>query len=164
MSDLKHVNIHTDGACLGNPGPGGYGVVLQFGEHRRELSAGYRRTTNNRMEILAAVAGLRALKERCQVSLISDSEYLVQMMTQGWPGRWRASGWRRSNKEKALNPDLWDELLQLCERHDVTFQWVKGHAGHTENERCDQLALQAARQEPTRLLVDEGYELPAPRH
>lgn len=156
MDTLKHIDAYTDGACIGNPGPGGYGVVLRYGQHRRELSAGYRLTTNNRMELLAAISALRALKERCDVSLYSDSEYLVKMMRGGWPRKWQANGWRRSTKEKASNPDLWGALLQLCDEHDVEFLWVKGHAGHVENERCDRLAMDAARQ--STVFVDDGYE------
>lgn len=158
MDNAKHVIIYTDGACIGNPGPGGYGVVMRFGRHRRELSAGYRKTTNNRMEILAAIQGLRALKERCIVQLISDSEYLVRMMREGWPSRWQANGWRRSNNANVLNTDLWSELLLLYAQHTVTFEWVKGHAGDVENERCDQLAIQAARQDSAELLIDAYYE------
>ncbi len=148
--------IYTDGACLGNPGPGGYGAILLYGAHRVEHSQGFRRTTNNRMEIMAAIAGLEALREKCHVTLYSDSEYLVKAISQGWAKRWRAKGWMRNPKEAALNPDLWERLLQQCERHQVEFQWVRGHAGNHENERCDQLATQAAAQPD--LLVDGGYE------
>ena len=156
MNKLKHVLIYTDGACLGNPGPGGYGVVLRFGQHRRELSGGYRKTTNNRMEIQAAVQGLAALTERCHVILHSDSQCLVQAMEEGWARRWQANRWRRSVKHKAVNPDLWAALLRLCDEHDVTFMWVKGHAGNRDNERRDQLAMQAAQQ--PNLPPDEGCE------
>jgi ribonuclease HI len=156
MSRLNHVTIYTDGACIGNPGPGGYGVVLLYGEHRRELSGGYRKTTNNRMEILAAIVGLETLKYRCRVTLHSDSEYLVKAIEEGWAKRWRGNDWRRNKRERALNPDLWGRLLDLCDSHEVEFKWVRGHAGIPENERCDQLATQAARQPD--LLVDEGYE------
>ena len=156
MTTLKRITIYTDGSCLGNPGPGGYGVVLLYGEHRKELSGGYRLTTNNRMELTAAIRGLAALKERCHVQLISDSEYVVNAVEKGWARRWRAKGWYRSNKEMAQNRDLWAELLALCDRHQVRFEWIKGHAGHAENERCDRLALQAA-QLPN-LPEDEGYQ------
>jgi ribonuclease HI len=155
MENVKHVTIYTDGACTGNPGPGGYGVILLHQGHRRELSGGYRKTTNNRMEIMAAIAGLEALKERCKVTLHSDSEYLVSAMSRGWVQRWRANGWRRNKREKALNPDLWERLLRLCEHHEVQFGWVKGHGGTPENVRCDELATQAAQQ--PNLPVDEGY-------
>ena len=154
---MKKVTIYTDGACKNNPGPGGYGVVLQYGEHRRELSAGYRLTTNNRMEILAAIAGLEVLKEPCEVRLISDSQYLVNAIEKGWARRWQASGWMRNKMEKAVNPDLWERLLSLCEKHNVRFEWVRGHAGHPENERCDKLATSAA--VSSNLAADEVYEL-----
>ena len=153
--NAKLVTIYTDGACLGNPGPGGYGVILLYQGHKRELSGGYRKTTNNRMEIMAAIVGLEALKERCEVTLYSDSEYLVNAMSKGWIQRWQANGWKRNKREKVLNPDLWERLLRLCELHEVQFSWVKGHGGTPENVRCDQLAVQAAQQPD--LPVDEGY-------
>jgi len=143
-SPQKKVIIYTDGACLGNPGPGGYGVVLLYGGHRKELSGGYRLTTNNRMEILAAIKGLETLKSACSVTLYSDSQYLVNAITKGWARRWKANGWKRNAREKALNPDLWERLLQLCSHHEVTFVWVRGHANNTENERCDVLSKEAA--------------------
>jgi ribonuclease HI len=153
---MKKVTVYTDGACKNNPGPGGYGVVLQYGEHRKELSAGYRLTTNNRMEILAAIIGLETLKEPCEVRLVSDSQYLVNAIEKGWARRWQANGWMRNNKEKAVNPDLWDRLLALCKTHKVRFEWVRGHAGHRENERCDVLATSAATS--PNLAIDEAYE------
>jgi ribonuclease HI len=155
MGKAKHVTIYTDGACLGNPGPGGYGAILLYQDHKRELSGGYRTTTNNRMEIMAAIVGLEALKQKCTVTLYSDSEYLVKAMSQGWARRWRANGWKRSKREKASNADLWERLLQLCEHHEVEFSWVRGHAGTPENKRCDELAVQAAQQPD--LPCDEGY-------
>jgi ribonuclease HI len=157
---MKHVTIYTDGGCIKNPGPGGYGTVLIYGSHRKELSGGFRSTTNNRMEIYAAIAGLESIKEPCQVTLYSDSQYLVNAIQKGWARRWRANGWRRSNKEKAINPDLWERLLKLCEMHTVRFEWVRGHAGQIENERCDQLAGTAARS--SHLAIDEGYEKESP--
>jgi len=157
MEDAKHVTIYTDGACIGNPGPGGYAAILLYQGHRRELSGGYRRTTNNRMEIMAAIVGLGALKEKCEVTVYSDSEYLVNAISRGWVERWRANGWKRNRREKALNADLWEKLLQLREDHEVHFDWVKGHAGTQENIRCDELAVQAAQQ--PNLPVDEGYIL-----
>ena len=150
------IDIYTDGACIGNPGPGGYGVVLLCGSHRKELSGGYRNTTNNRMEILAAIMGLEALNHGCRVTLYSDSQYLVKAIEEGWAKRWRANGWRRNKREIASNADLWDRLLGLCEYQHVEFKWVRGHTGNTENERCDQLATEAARQPDP--LIDEGYE------
>lgn len=156
MAKLKDVTIHTDGACLGNPGPGGYGVVMRYKDHRKELSAGYRRTTNNRMELLAAIIGLRSLKQRCRVTLYSDSRYVVDGISKGWAKKWASNGWMRNDKDEALNPDLWQQLLALCDEHEVTFQWVKGHSGDKENERCDALANQAASGQF--LLEDEAYE------
>jgi ribonuclease HI len=143
---LKNVTIYTDGGCLGNPGPGGYGVVLIYGERRKEISGGYRLTTNNRMEIMAAIAGLRALKSRCAATIYTDSQYLANAVMQGWTRRWKANGWKRNKSDKALNPDLWQELLELCDKHAVTFIWIKAHAGTPENERCDVLSREAARQ------------------
>jgi ribonuclease HI len=151
MNKIKDVTIFTDGACEPNPGPGGYGAILIFGEHRKELSGGFRLTTNNRMEIYAAIAGLNALKEPCRVKLYSDSKYLVEAMTLGWIQRWESKDWRRTK-----NPDLWKSLLELCKTHQVEFIWVKGHVGNPENERCDVLALEASR--ASNLPVDEIYE------
>jgi ribonuclease HI len=155
---VKQVTIYTDGGCAPtNPGPGGYGVVMIFGGHRREFSGGYRLTTNNRMELTAAIRGLQALREPCQVSVFSDSQYVVNGITKGWAKRWRSSGWRLSNKTLAENVDLWEELLRLCEVHKVQFEWVRGHSGHPENECCDQLAGKALRQPG--LLPDTAYEM-----
>lgn len=151
---LKRVTIYTDGACTGNPGVGGYGAVLIYGEHRKEIAGGYQLTTNNRMEMMAAIAALKALKNKCAVTLYSDSKYIVDAVNKGWARRWQANGWQR-NKKKAKNPDLWQELLNLCKQHEVEFVWVKGHAGIAENERCDAIAVAATR-EPN-LLIDEGY-------
>lgn len=151
MNEAKAVSIYTDGGCDPNPGPGGYGVILLFGKHRKELSGGFRLTTNNRMELYAAIAGLQALQETCRVTLSSDSEYLVNAMTQGWIQRWERKGWK-----KVKNPDLWKILLVLCSQHQVTFNWIKGHAGHPENERCDQLAMHALLAQD--LPADEAYE------
>ncbi len=153
---LKEVIIYTDGACIGNPGPGGYGVVLLYGRHRKELSGGFRLTTNNRMEIMAAIIGLRSLKVRCSVTVYSDSQYLVDAIEKGWAVKWQANNWQRNKKEKAVNADLWAQLLDLCNQHEVNFKWVRGHSGDTENERCDYLAVQAAKQDS--LPPDTGYE------
>src|SRR5262245_51000977 len=152
----KKVTIYTDGGCIGNPGPGGYGVVLLYGEHRRELSGGYQHTTNNRMELTAAIRGLEALKEPCEVVLFTDSQYDVNGIMKGWARRWRDNGWRHNQDECAENRDLWQQLLELCERHRVRLEWVRGHAGNSENERCDQLAAAAARE--SNLPVDSAYE------
>ena len=153
----KSVHIFTDGACLGNPGPGGYGVILQYGEHRRELAGGYRLTTNNRMELTGAIKALEALKERCDVTLFSDSEYVINSLAKQWAHAWRAKGWRRKGGA-VPNWDLWHRLLELYDHHKVRLEWVRGHAGHAENERCDELAVAAARGPD--LDIDAGYERP----
>jgi ribonuclease HI len=150
------VIIYTDGGALDNPGPGGYGVVIIDGERQQELSGGYRLTTNNRMELLACIVGLRALKKSRKVILYSDSSYVVNGITKGWAKGWKAKGWIKSNGEPALNPDLWEELLDQSARHRVEFRWVKGHAGIAGNERCDQLATQAA--SGANLAIDRVYE------
>ena len=142
----KHVDIFTDGACSGNPGPGGYGVILNYKGNERELSGGEANTTNNRMELMAAITGLEALKEPCEVTLYSDSKYMIDAIQQRWVYKWKANGWMRNKKDPALNPDLWQRLLTQLDRHQVTLIWVKGHAGHPENERCDALAVAAAAQ------------------
>lgn len=156
IKKMKKVTIYTDGACLGNPGPGGYGVVLLYNGHRKEISGGFRLTTNNRMEIYAAIAGLSVLNCSCEVILYTDSRYLADAMNKGWVKRWKAKGWMRNKKEKALNVDLWEKLLELCDRHVVKFVWIRGHDGNPENERCDELSTLAARQKD--LPIDEGYE------
>ena len=129
-NSLKTVDLYTDGACSGNPGPGGYGAVLKFNGKVKELSGGYRSTTNNRMEILAVIKGLTALREPCNVNVYSDSKYVVDAITQGWVYKWESKGWMRTNKDPALNVDLWEQLLVLLDEHNVEFHWVKGHAGH----------------------------------
>ncbi len=146
MNQLKSVTIYTDGACLGNPGPGGYAAILTLGGQRKEISGGFNKTTNNRMELMAAIKGLEALKEPGRVTLYSDSQYLVESMTKDWVMRWRANGWKRNKKDYALNVDLWKRLLKLCEQHEVEFKWTRGHVGTPENERCDYLANQTASQ------------------
>lgn len=140
QNELKNITIYTDGACSGNPGPGGYGVVLIYKNSRKEISGGYRLTTNNRMELKAAIVGLESLKEKCFVKLFSDSQYLVNGIAKGWAIKWKSNNWMKNKSEKALNSDLWDQLLKLCERHTVDFFWVQGHAGDLQNERCDELA------------------------
>ena len=140
---MKSVIIYTDGACSGNPGAGGYGTVLLYGTARKELSEGYQKTTNNRMELLAVIKGLEALKEPCQVTLYSDSKYVVDAIEKGWVKKRQANGWKRNQKEMALNVDLWERVLPLLEKHSVKLIWVKGHANNKENERCDFLARQA---------------------
>ena len=138
---MKYIELFTDGACSGNPGPGGWGVVLRYNGHEKELSGGEMDTTNNRMELTAAIEGLAALKEPCKVRLVTDSKYVSDGITKGWAESWRKNNWRKADKKPALNPDLWEKLLNLINEHDVTIDWVKGHAGHPENERCDQLAV-----------------------
>lgn len=152
----SHVEIYTDGGCEPNPGPGGYGVVLLHPKKRAEASGGFRSTTNNRMEIYAAIAGFEMLKQPCKVTLYSDSQYLVDAITKGWAVKWKKKDWWLNNKERAKNIDLWQKLLPLCEAHQVEFRWVRGHAGNLENERCDQLSMAALHQ--PNLPADEGYE------
>ena len=139
---MKSVELFTDGACSGNPGPGGWGAILRFGNAEKELSGGEMNTTNNRMELTAVIEGLSALKEPCAVKLTTDSKYVADGVTKGWAESWRKNGWRKADKKPALNPDLWEKLLDLLKIHQVEICWVKGHAGHTENERCDKLAVE----------------------
>jgi ribonuclease HI len=140
---MKHVEIYTDGACSGNPGAGGWGAVLRYGTAEKELSGGEKATTNNRMELTAVIEALSALKEPCSVTLTTDSKYVVDSVTKGWVYGWKKNGWVKSDKKPALNADLWEKLLPLLARHEVKFVWVKGHAGHPENERCDRMAVEA---------------------
>ncbi|MBZ0150985.1 MAG: ribonuclease HI [Planctomycetes bacterium] len=150
------VTIYSDGACLGNPGPGGYGTVLLAGKHRKELSQGFQRTTNNRMELLGAIVGLEALTRPCAVTLWSDSQYLIHALTKGWLDGWQRRGWRTAAKEPVKNRDLWERLLRAIGEHTVDWRWVRGHTGDVENERCDQLAAAAANA-PDRL-PDPGFD------
>lgn len=138
---MKFVEIFTDGACSGNPGPGGWGAILRYNGHKKELSGGEKNTTNNRMELTAVIEALNCLKEPCKVTLTTDSKYVSDGIGKGWAVSWQRNGWRKADKKPALNPDLWEKLLNLLKIHDVTINWVKGHAGHPENERCDQLAV-----------------------
>ena len=139
---MKTVEIYTDGACSGNPGPGGWGAVLVYNGREKRISGGERSTTNNRMELTAAIEGLSALTEPCEVHLVSDSKYLVDGMTKGWARSWKSKGWKKSDGKPALNPDLWEKLLCLSEVHKITYEWIKGHAGHEYNEICDRLAVE----------------------
>lgn len=141
MIIIKKVEIFSDGACSGNPGPGGYGVILKYNGNIKELSGGERDTTNNRMELSGVIEGLAALKEPCEVRVTTDSRYVVDSVTKGWVYSWKKKNWIKSDKKPALNVDLWERLLPLLEMHKVEFIWVKGHAGHPENERCDELAV-----------------------
>jgi len=137
---MKHVDIYTDGACRGNPGHGGWGAILVYQGHEKEMSGGEELTTNNRMELMAAISALEGLKEPCEVTLYSDSKYMIDSITKGWVYSWRSKGWKKADKSPALNPDLWERLLALLEKHTVDFVWVRGHNGHAYNERCDTLA------------------------
>ncbi|MCR4959945.1 MAG: ribonuclease HI [Lachnospiraceae bacterium] len=155
------VTVFSDGSAKGNPGPGGYGTILQYIDtkgrlHELELTEGFRLTTNNRMELLGAIKGLEALKKPCDVTIISDSQYLVNAFNNGWIEGWKKKGWKKADNSEVLNKDLWQRLLLAMESHNVTFEWIKGHAGHPENERCDRLAFNSADEED--LLTDEGYE------
>ena len=153
---MKNVVIYTDGACSGNPGPGGYGAILCYNDVKKEISGGYRLTTNNRMELLGAIAALSLLKEPCTVTLYSDSRYLVDAIEKGWAIKWKKNGWMRTKTDAAVNPDLWERLLDLLNKHEVVFKWVKGHADNPGNERCDELARQAI--SSGGLLTDSIYE------
>ena len=141
MENKKQVEIYTDGACSGNPGPGGWGAILSFRGVEKELSGGAHETTNNRMELTGVIEALSCLKEPCRVTLYTDSRYVVDAIEKGWAKKWRAAGWMRNKREPALNPDLWERLLSLLEVHEVNFVWVRGHAENTKNNRCDALAV-----------------------
>ncbi|MEM7011704.1 MAG: ribonuclease HI [Verrucomicrobiota bacterium] len=152
---MKEVVIYTDGSSRGNPGPGGYGTVLIFKKIEKKLSRGFKRTTNNRMEILAAIAGLEALNEPCKVTIFSDSQYLVNAMSKGWIQGWRKNGWAKKKNQELKNADLWQRMWDVASEHEITWKWVRGHAGNRYNEICDQLAVNAA--ESKQLVVDEGF-------
>ena len=139
---MKQVEIFTDGACSGNPGPGGWGAVLRYGEIEKEISGGEENTTNNKMELTAVIEALSLLKEPCRVKLYSDSKYVCDALSLGWARGWKKRGWRKSDNKPALNSDLWDRLLALDDIHSIEVIWIKGHAGHPENERCDSLAVE----------------------
>jgi len=141
---LKGIQLYCDGACSGNPGPGGWGALLRFGAHERELSGGAAQTTNNRMELTALLEGLRALKEPCHVTVTTDSSYVANGLNKGWAKDWQRRGWVKSDRKPALNADLWAALLEETARHEVSVCWVRGHSGHPENERCDRLAVAEA--------------------
>ena len=141
---MKHVDIYTDGACRSNPGPGGWGAILVYKGIEKELSGGEPQTTNNRMELTAVIEALKALNEPCEVTLTSDSKYVIDALSLGWAEGWRARGWKKADKSQALNPDLWERLLSLTEIHQLSYVWVKGHDGHPYNERCDKLATAEA--------------------
>lgn len=138
---MKEVWIYSDGACSGNPGPGGWGAILRYGEHTKEISGGEAQTTNNRMELTAVLRALSMLKEPCKVHLVSDSKYVLDALSKGWVWGWKKKGWIKSDKKPALNVDLWEQLLPHIARHEMVYEWIKGHAGHPENERCDAMAV-----------------------
>lgn len=138
---MKKIDIYTDGACSGNPGPGGWGAILMYGELQKELSGGEPSTTNNRMELMAVISALEALNQPCEATLYTDSQYIVNAVNKGWAKKWRAAGWMRNKKEPAKNPDLWERLLELLNEHQVDFVWVKGHSVNVHNNRCDELAV-----------------------
>lgn len=150
----KHVYIYTDGSCLGNPGPGGYGALLIYKAHKKELSQGYQQTTNNRMELLAPIKALESLKEDCKVTITTDSQYVRQGIT-NWIHNWLKNNWKTASKQPVKNVDLWKQLHAQVQRHEIEWKWVKGHSGHPENERCDDLARTAA--EGKNLIVDQGF-------
>ena len=154
---MKSVVLITDGSCLGNPGRGGWAAILRFRGYARELWGAERETTNNRMELMGAIVALEALKKTSKVVMTTDSQNLVNAMNQGWAQRWRSNGWKRNKKDKALNPDLWERLLRVVNKHQVTWEWVKGHSGHKENERCDFLANESARNNPES--IDTEFDL-----
>ncbi len=154
---MKKIQIYTDGSSRGNPGPGGFGTVLAFNGREKELSQGFIETTNNRMEMLAAIAGLEALKESCHVTIYSDSRYVVDAQTKGWVTGWKKRGWVKKDKQAVKNVDLWKRMDRAAEPHEVNWVWVKGHAGHEFNERCDTLATEAADGNSGPLIEDEGY-------
>ena len=142
---MKTVILYTDGACSGNPGPGGWGAILEYNGHRKEMSGGEENTTNNRMELTAVIKGLQAFNQRCTVELYSDSKYVIDALEKGWAEGWKKRGWIKSDKKPALNPDLWEILLNLTEMHDVRCHWVKGHASNPKNNRCDELAVEQSK-------------------
>ena len=139
---MKKIELFTDGACSGNPGPGGWGAILRYNGHEKELCGGEKETTNNRMELTAVIEGLSALKEPCEIELFTDSKYVCDAVVKRWVYSWKANGWKKADKKPALNVDLWEKLLELIDTHKVNFNWIKGHAGHPENERCDTLAVE----------------------
>ena len=147
MQTLKEVTIYTDGACSGNPGPGGYGVVLIFNGNRKEISGGFNNTTNNRMELMGVIMGLESLKEKCKAQIVSDSKYIVDAVEKGWLAKWRSNAWMRTKSEEAKNSDLWKRLWDLMEYHEVRFKWVKGHSDNPENTICDKLAVAETKKE-----------------
>lgn len=142
---MKRILLFTDGACSGNPGPGGWGTILKYKNNKKILSGGEKETTNNRMELTAVIMGLKALKEPCEVQLFSDSKYVCDGLSKGWAKSWKKNNWKKKDGKTALNIDLWEQLLELCETHSLSIFWIKGHAGHPENEECDSLAVKESK-------------------
>ena len=155
MGQLPEVEIYTDGACSGNPGSGGYGIVLKYKDNIKEISGGYRQTTNNRMELIAVIIGLEALNKPCEVKIYSDSRYIIDAVNKGWIKKWKKNGWQRTRDQPAKNVDLWIRILNLAEKHKITWVWVKGHDENLYNNRCDKLAREAIKSQP--LQEDQGY-------
>lgn len=153
---MKKVTLYSDGACSGNPGPGGYGAVFVYGEHRKNLSRGFKHTTNNRMELLGVIEPLESLKEPCEVLVTTDSQYVANAINKGWLKGWQKKGWKTASKKPVKNQDLWNRLIKLMETHSLAIEWVRGHDGHAENEQCDVLAVSA--RSSKNLVEDEGYD------
>jgi len=153
---MKQISLYSDGACSGNPGPGGYGAVFVYGEHRKSLSKGYRHTTNNRMELLGVIEPLESLKEPCEVLVTTDSQYVANAINKGWIKGWIKNGWKTAGKKSVKNKDLWVRFVKMMNKHSLTIEWVRGHDGHAENEECDQLAVEA--REGKNLKEDKGYD------
>ena len=153
---MNVIEVFTDGACKGNPGDGGWGAIIRVDGEEEYLWGGEKETTNNRMEMMAVIKGLESLQEKSMVTICSDSKYVIDAIDKGWARRWKINGWMRNKKDKAINPDLWEQLLALCSKHTISFVWIKGHSGHIQNERCDQLAVNAAKQSD--LSEDLGYD------
>jgi ribonuclease HI len=154
---IDEVIIYSDGACSGNPGPGGYGAILTLGQHQKEVNGGFRRTTNNRMELLAIIKALESLKRQCKVTVVSDSKYIVNAMNKRWPHKWSQNNWKLRKNEDAKNPDMWKIMLELENKHELSFKWVKGHSGHEMNERADTLAVEA-RDDVSNYKIDDFFE------
>ncbi len=155
MTNIKKINLYSDGSCLGNPGRGGYGIILEYNGKSKEMNQGYTLTTNNRMEILGVIVGLQALKEKCHVEIYTDSQYVINAIKKAWLANWQKNGWKTANKKDVKNKDLWEILYKELQKHSINFNWIKGHSGHPMNERCDALAKEAA--EKKDLLEDKGY-------
>ncbi len=153
---MATVELYTDGACSGNPGPGGYGVILKYGDYIKELSQGYKLTTNNRMELMAVIKGLEALKTPCKVNLYSDSKYIVDAVNKGWLENWEKNNWIKSDRSKVKNQDLWQKIIELQKKHQISWNWVKGHGKNSFNNRCDYLAVEASKK--NNLIDDLGYQ------